>query len=413
MKCEIISVGTELLMGDTVNTNATYISNKLKSMGFFVFYHTVVGDNPQRLKDVIKNATDRSEMIIFTGGLGPTVDDLTKETVCDLLNLKTVIHNESVNDIKDFFKERKIFNTEENLKQAYFPENSIILKNRKGTAPGCIIERDDKIFILLPGPPKELIPMFEDEVTPYLEKFIDGFLYSKTLRFFGIGESDLVRRIKDIIANQTNPTIAPYAKNYEVTLRITSSGKNREECKKLVLDKKEEILEIVGSYYYGDGDTSLENELHELLKKYDLTIATAESCSGGLLSSKIISIPGASNYFLNGIIAYSNLSKISLLQIERKILENYGAVSSEIALQMAKNIKNISNSDIGISITGIAGPSRDIKNENIGQIFIGIDYKCKIYCYEKNLLGNRTRVMNKAAMWAIFLTIDIIKKENK
>lgn len=413
MKCEIISVGTELLMGDTVNTNATYISNKLKSMGFFVFYHTVVGDNPQRLKGVIKNAADRSEMIIFTGGLGPTVDDLTKETVCDLLNLKTVIHNESVNDIKNFFRERKIFNTEENLKQAYFPVNSIILKNRKGTAPGCIIERDNKIFILLPGPPKELIPMFEGEVSPYLEKFIDGFLYSKTLRFFGIGESDLVRRIKDIIANQTNPTVAPYAKNYEVTLRITSSGKNREECKNLVLDKKREILEIVGSYYYGDGDTSLENELHDLLKKNDLTVATAESCSGGLLSSKIISIPGASNYFLNGIIVYSNLSKISLLQVERKILENYGAASYETALQMAKNIKNISNSDIGISITGIAGPSGDRKNENIGQIFIGIDYKGKIYCYEKNLLGNRIRVMNKAAMWAIFLTIDLIKKENK
>ena len=413
MKCEIISVGTEILMGDTVNTNATYISNKLKSMGFFVFYHTVVGDNPQRLKDIIRNAADRSEMIIFTGGLGPTTDDLTKETLCSFLNLNMFINDQSVNDIKDFFKERKIFSTEENLKQAYFPREAIILKNRNGTAPGCIIEKAGKIYILLPGPPKELIPMFEDEVTPHLEKFVDGFLYSKTLRFFGIGESDLVKRIKNIIANQNNPTVAPYAKNYEVTLRITSSGIDKEECRNIVLNKKKEILKIVGDYYYGDNESSLEREFHELLKKYDLTVATAESCSGGLLSSKIINIPGSSNYYLNGIVAYSNLSKISLLKIERKILENYGAASSEIALQMAKNIKNISNSDIGISITGIAGPSGDRKNENIGQIFIGIDYKGKIYCYEKNLLGNRTRVMNKAAMWAIFLTIDIIKKENK
>ncbi len=413
MNCEIISVGTEILMGDTVNTNATYISNRLKDLGFFVYYHTVVGDNPGRLKNTIQTACDRSQMIILTGGLGPTQDDLTKECVCDFLKLDMVLHKESVDAIKSFFRDREIFRSEENLKQAYFPENAIILKNGVGTAPGCIIENEGRIFILLPGPPKEMSHMFEKEVIPYLSMFIDGTLYSRTLRFFGIGESDLVGRIKELIVNQTDPTIASYAKDYEVTLRVTSSGKNKEKCESLVLETEKKILEIVGEYYYGDGYTSLEMELHKLLKKYDLTISAAESCSGGLFASKIISIPGSSNFFLDGIVSYSNLSKISFLKVEKETLEKYGAVSAETAFQMAKNIRKISNTDIGISITGIAGPAGDNRNDNVGQVFIGIDYMRKMYCYEKNLIGDRIRIMNKAAMWAIFHAIKLINKENK
>ncbi|MCC5910721.1 MAG: competence/damage-inducible protein A [Clostridiaceae bacterium] len=401
MKIEILAVGTEILMGDIVNTNAQYIAKRLADVGLGIYYQSVVGDNAERMKKAYEIAFNRVDLVIVTGGLGPTKDDLTKEIAADYFNKKLVLDEEAYNYIKEFFLYRNICMTNNNKKQAYFPEGAVILKNNNGTAPGCIIEEEGKILILLPGPPREMIPMLEQQVLPYLSKYQEGVLKSKVLRICGIGESTMEEKIQDIIENQNNPTIAPYAKDGEVTLRITAKASTLREAEDLILPIEEKIGRRLEGYIYGEGETSLEEVIGDLLIKNQLTIATAESCTGGLLSSRLINVPGISSVFMEGVTTYSNASKVQLLKVKDTTLKRYGAVSKETAKEMAIGVAQLGNADIGLSITGIAGPTGGTEEKPVGLIYIGLTIEGKVRVKELFFKGDRQRVRQYAVVQAL------------
>jgi len=392
MICEVLSVGTELLLGDILNTNTQYLNRRLAELGITVYFNTTVGDNPQRLKNALEIAFSRSDMVIATGGLGPTKDDLTKEVSAEFFGKKLILHEESLNRIKEFFEKRGLPLTEGNIKQAYIIEGSKVIPNDWGTAPGLILETNGKILILLPGPPREMIPMFETYVVPYLLTLSSETIQSKVLRICGLGESFMEERVKDLIENQTNPTIAPYAKEGEAILRITAKAKSKEEAEKLIEAVEREIRRRLGDFIYGEGDVTLEEVVVKLLMEKGRTIAIAESCTGGMISSRIVNVPGVSKVFKEAIIAYSNEAKIKRLNVSEETLRKYGAVSKECALEMARNVALISGADIGLSATGIAGPEGGTSNKPVGLVYLGLymngaeDYK------ELKLSGDRNRI---------------------
>jgi len=392
MICEILSVGTELLLGDILNTNSQYLNRRLADLGISVYFNTTVGDNPQRLKKALEIAFSRSDMVIATGGLGPTKDDLTKEVSAEFFGKKLILHEESLNRIKEFFEKRGLPLTEGNIKQAYIIEGSKVIPNDWGTAPGIIYENNGKILILLPGPPREMIPMFETYVVPYLLTLSSETIQSKVLRVCGLGESFMEERIKDLIENQTNPTIAPYAKEGEAILRITAKAKSKEEAEKLIEEVEKEIRKRLGDFIYGEGDITLEEVVVKLLIEKGITIAVAESCTGGMISARIVNVPGVSKVFKEGIIAYSNESKIKRLNISEETLKKYGAVSKECALEMARNVALISGADIGLSSTGIAGPEGGTFDKPVGLVYLGL-YMNGVENYkELKLSGERNRI---------------------
>lgn len=401
MKAEIIAVGTEILLGDIINTNAQYLSKSLASMGILVYHQSVIGDNSERLTEELKTSFKRSDIVITTGGLGPTTDDLTKEVGSTYFNKKLVLHKESLDKIEAFFKTLNRTLTENNKKQAYFPEGSIVLANNHGTAPGCIIEDNGKILILLPGPPNENKPMFENYVIPYLEKFQQGILISKTLRICGVGESSVATQISHIIENQTNPTVAPYAKKNEVTLRITAKSSNREEAYKLISPVEREIRNILGKNIYGEGETPLENIVAQMLIKKSLSLSTAESCTGGLLSGRFINYPGISKIFMDGCVTYSNEAKMKRLGVKKETLETYGAVSENTAIEMAEGVAKTSGTDIGISTTGIAGPDGGTDEKPVGLVYIGLYIKGNTYVKKLTFPGDRQSVRQKTVTSAL------------
>lgn len=392
MICEILSVGTELLLGDILNTNSQYLNRRLADLGISVYFNTTVGDNPQRLKKALEIAFSRSDMVIATGGLGPTKDDLTKEVSAEFFGKKLILHEESLNRIKEFFEKRGLPLTEGNIKQAYIIEGSKVIPNDWGTAPGIIYENNGKILILLPGPPREMIPMFETYVVPYLLTLSSETIQSKVLRVCGLGESFMEERIKDLIENQTNPTIAPYAKEGEAILRITAKAKSKEEAEKLIEEVEKEIRKRLGDFIYGEGDITLEEVVVKLLIEKGITIAVAESCTGGMISARIVNVPGVSKVFKEGIIAYSNESKVKRLNISEETLKKYGAVSKECALEMARNVALISGADIGLSSTGIAGPEGGTSDKPVGLVYLGL-YMNGVENYkELKLSGDRNRI---------------------
>ncbi|MBE6066402.1 MAG: competence/damage-inducible protein A [Clostridium lundense] len=401
MKAEIIAVGTEILLGDIINTNAQYLSKSLADMGIFVYHQSVVGDNSERLMEELNSSFERSDIVITTGGLGPTTDDLTKEVGSTYFNKRLVLHKESLDKIEAFFKTLNRTLTENNKKQAYFPEDSIILDNDHGTAPGCIIEDNGKILILLPGPPKENKPMFENYVAPYLKKFQHGILASKTLRICGVGESSVATQISHIIENQTNPTVAPYAKENEVTLRITAKASNREEAFKLISPIESKIRDILGENIYGEGETALENVVAQMLIEKNLSLSTAESCTGGLLSGRLINYPGISEIFMDGCVTYSNEAKMKRLGVKKGTLEIYGAVSENTAIEMAEGVARTSGTDIGISTTGIAGPGGGTDEKPVGLVYIGLYIKGNTYVKKLNFPGNRHSVRERTVTSAL------------
>ncbi|ACR80455.1 MULTISPECIES: competence/damage-inducible protein A [Kosmotoga] len=401
MKAEIISVGTELLLGDILNTNAQYLSKKLAELGIFLYRQTVVGDNMDRILQAFDEAFKRSELVITTGGLGPTQDDLTKEAAAKFFSKKLVLHKPTLQAIKDYFKGREEYLTEGNLKQAYIPEGAIVLDNFYGTAPGCIIEDSGKILIILPGPPKEMEPMFETAVMPYLMKLQNCVLYSKVLRVFGMGECLVVEKIKEIIENQDNPTIAPYAKEGEVLLRITARADNKELAEGMIAPIEKQIREKLGEYIYGVGEESLEEIVVNLLRKTGLTISTAESCTGGLVASKIVNVAGVSKVFMEGIIAYSNEAKVKRLGVKKETLSKFGAVSEETAIEMASGIAKSAGTDIGLSITGIAGPTGGTPEKPVGLVYLGLYVNGKTAVKKLQLGGDRNKIRNRAAMFAL------------
>jgi nicotinamide-nucleotide amidase len=406
MRAEIIAVGTELLMGQIDNTDARYISYKFPECGVYVFYHTVVGDNKDRLAQCLKTALTRTDVVVLTGGLGPTEDDLTKETVSEVLGMKLIFHQELLDDIKRYFEKSKRLMTVNNEKQAYYPEGSIILPNRNGTAAGCLIETryqgEDKVIIMLPGPPWEMESLFDEYVIRYFNEKSSEALKSVYVRMFGIGESAMETVIKDIIDNQTNPTIAPYAKKGEVMLRITvrydRKKNNADELLRPVLDK---LSELLGEYIYSYDETELHLVTGRLLIEKGVTFSCAESCTGGMLSSMLTENPGISKVFLGSLVTYTDEIKSTMLDINKEILSSYGAVSKETAAQMAENIREKTNSEIGISITGNAGPGTGTGEMPVGRVYIGFSSSENTSVTEYTFSGNRDRVRHTSCLNAL------------
>ncbi len=399
IKIEIIAVGTEILLGDIVNTNAQFLSRELANLGISVYRQTVVGDNAQRILESFHEAFKRCDIIITSGGLGPTQDDITKEMAAKYFNKELVLHQESLNKIEDYFKAKGGELTKGNRKQAYFPKDAIVLDNHNGTAPGAIIEgENNKVIIVLPGPPRELVPMFKEGVLPYLKQFSEGVLYSKVLRIFGIGEGNMADKIKDILENQSNPTIAPYAKEMDVTLRITARAKDEEEAKLLIAPVEKKIRQRLGEDIYGEGDTTLENVVGEMLLNKKVTIATAESCTGGMLAARLINYPGISEVLMEGAVTYSNEAKVKRLGVKKETLDRFGAVSKETAKEMAEGIARTAGTDIGISVTGIAGPGGGTEEKPVGLVYVGLCIKGKTTVRKYNFQGNREKIRTRTVM---------------
>ena len=369
---EIIAIGTEILLGNIVNTNAQFISEKLSQMGIDVYYQSVVGDNPKRLEEVLNLAKSRADIIITTGGLGPTYDDLSKETIAKNFGKELVMHEPTKERIIKFFQKVGSKMTDNNLKQAMMPKGAVIFENGFGTAPGCAITGDDgKIAIMLPGPPKEMKPMFENCAMKFLSQFCDAIIESKTLYTTGIGESSLEDKLRDMMTEYKNPTIAPYAKEGECILRVTAKCETKEEALRLIDDAIEKIKERVGEYIYGIDVGTLEAAVVNLLKEKHLKVALAESCTGGLIAKRITDIPGSSEVFEMGMVAYSNEVKTTFLGVDEEVIEKYGAVSPECARQMARGIYALSGADMGLGVTGVAGPGQS-ENKPSGLVYLAL-----------------------------------------
>lgn len=403
MKAEIITVGTEILLGDIVNTNSQFLAKELASIGVEVYYQETVGDNETRLLNLLEEAFKRSDIVITTGGLGPTNDDITKEIAAKYFNQELVFYSDLWENIKSYFEKLGLKPTENNKKQAYFPKDCIILDNPNGTAPGVILKKENKMIILLPGPPKEMIPMFNNKVKSYLQSLTDYKLVSKTLRFIGIGESELEEKLIDIINSQSNPTIAPYAKENEVTLRITAKSKDDEKANDLIKSIEEKIKDRVGKYIYGYDDTTLEETVAKLLVKNNMTIAVSESCTGGMVSSKLIDYPGISQSFIEGCVTYSNEAKMNRLGVKKETLDKYGAVSSETAIEMAVGIAKNLNTNIGLSTTGVAGPGGGTDEKPVGLVYIGIYINGDVKVKKCNFSGSRDKIRSRATNEALNL----------
>lgn len=407
MRCELLSVGTEILLGDIVNTNAQFLAKELASMGIDIYYQSVVGDNKERMLQAFKEGLSRSDMIITTGGLGPTKDDMTKELACEYFGYKCELHEESLESIKEYFRRMGREFVKSNEKQAYFPKEAIILKNNAGTAPGAIIKKDDKTIIVLPGPPSEMKRMFNESVRPYLEKLTGYTIVSEVVRIHGVGESKVEELVQDLIDNGKNPTVAPYAKEGEVTLRVTAKAKTKEEGEKLIDPVLTEIKNRLGDSIYNIGEEGLNLTVAKLLVDKKLTIGTSESCTGGLLGAGLIDYPGISSSFLEGAITYSNEAKIKTLGVKEETLEKFGAVSEETAREMAEGIRKRCGADIGVSTTGIAGPDGGTDDKPVGLVYIGLSIGDKTIVTRNVFNGDRNSVRRRACLKAF----DMIRLE--
>ncbi|MGI5823779.1 MAG: competence/damage-inducible protein A [Dethiobacteria bacterium] len=411
MKCEIISVGTELLMGQTENTNAGALARELFPLGIGVYYQTAVGDNEERLRGVFSQALQRSALIILTGGLGPTEDDLTRETVAGVLGLPLVKSEAWEKRLKDFFHRFKRPMAAQNLRQTMVPQGGKILPNARGTAPGIYLDLQagrGPVVVLLPGPPLEMLPLFREQVLPLLrvklqEKGDLAILQSKVLRIIGLGESDLSERIAALLKNQDNPTLAPLAKAGEVHLRITARGSTAEVVQTLLADKARELREILGDYIYGEDEEELELAVARLLWAKGLTLALAESCSGGLLSHRLTNVPGSSDYLLAGLVTYSNEAKMQLLGVDQATLEHAGAVSAAVAEQMAAGVRRLCRADIGVGITGIAGPGGGTPEKPVGLTYLALEGENFKFSRRYEYWGDRQVIKERASQTALYL----------
>ena len=409
MRVELVSVGTELLLGDIVNTNTAYLSKELAALGIGVFRQTTVGDNRERLLKTLESAFLENDTVIITGGLGPTDDDITKECAAEYFGREFYFHEYSwVKILERLTRSGRNIITENNKKQAMIPEGAIVLENYCGTAPGIIIEENNKRIVLMPGPPREMRDMFEKSVKPYLEKFSNKQFISKYVRFYGIGESLLETKIKDIMDNQTNPTLALYAKTGEVLLRITASGDDKEECEDLIRKQLDEIENRVGEYIYlvGDEDisstqTEMNTVVANLLIENKFTIAIAESLTGGKISSMLVEKSGISEAFLEGIVCYSNKSKINTLGVREETLAKFGAVSEEVAKEMALGAAKRLGADFAVATTGIAGPNSDETDKPVGLAYIGIYAQGDISVRECLFTGDRELIRYRTSVEAL------------
>ncbi len=402
MNAEILTVGTELLLGDILNSNSQFLSRELAVYGIDTLYQSTVGDNPERLEQALQLALSRCDMVVLTGGLGPTEDDLTRETVAKVLGLPLVLHEESEARIQEYFRTTGKEYTDNNRKQAMLPEGCVVFPNNHGTAPGCAVECDDKCVILLPGPPKELVPMFTESVAAFLQKFSGETIRSHTVGVFGIPEAAVDERLHDLMSG-TNPTVAPYAKSGEVTLRVTAKADTAEEADALCRPVLEEIRERLGAAVYGVDTNGLPATVVELLKQNEKKIATAESCTAGLLSGKLTEVAGASQVFECGIAAYSPEIKRQVLGVPESVLETQGAVSPETAGAMAVGARRVGGADIGIGITGVAGPDPS-EGKAVGTVYVALADDRRVWI-KKIFAGHgaedREAIRNAATLYAL------------
>ena len=415
MKAEIVAVGTELLLGQIANTNAQYLSQKLAEIGVDVYYHSVVGDNAQRIRDVLQRARSRSELIILTGGLGPTEDDLTKDVVAELIGRPLVEHRPSMEKIVAFFSQYGIPMTENNRRQALVIEGGRVFENRHGLAPGMAVQdkQDGVWFVLLPGPPKEMKPMVESDVLPFLLSLVSTsqIIHSKVLHFFGIGESILEDKIKDLIRQQSNPTIAPLAGDREVKLRLTAKASSREAAEQLLQPLVEELYRRLGKYIYAEGEHArLEQVLVDELRRRGETVAVAESCTGGRLSGALTSVPGSSAVFPGGVVTYSLATKRDVLGIPQHDLEQYGTVSRQTAEAMATHVQRLCRATHGIAVTGVAGP-HELEGQPVGLVWIAWRLGDDSHVQQYRFVGDREEIQTRATKTAMFKMIQLLRQK--
>lgn len=404
MTVELICVGTELLLGNIVNTNAAYLAEKCAGLGLSCYFQTVVGDNEERLTMVLKTAVERSDIVILSGGLGPTEDDLTKETAAKVCGKKLVLHEPSQQAIKNYFEEKGIEPTDNNWKQAMLPEGCIVLDNHNGTAPGVIMETESAKVILLPGPPGELCPMFEESVEPYLCGLTAQVICSQTVKICGVGESKVETMVKDLIDVQTNPTIATYAKTGEVHIRVTAGAEDKKAAMKLIKPVVKELKNRFGNdIYTTEEDVTLEKAVVDLLQANDLTVTCAESCTGGLLSARLINVPGVSDMYKSGIVTYSNKAKRRFLGVKKSTLQKHGAVSEQTAEEMAKGAALLTKADVSVAVTGIAGPDGGTEEKPVGLVYIACNVKGNVTIKKYRFSGNRSKVRESTVSAALAL----------
>ena len=400
MVVELISVGTELLLGNIVNTNTQFLAEKCALLGLTMYHQVTVGDNHDRLAEVIRTALKRSDVIILTGGLGPTEDDLTKEVCAEVMGFPLVEDTHTHERIEEYFR-NNIYKVipDNNWKQAIVPAGCIVLDNDNGTAPGLILEKYGKSAILLPGPPNELYPLFMNQVYPYLQKLQPEVIRSQMVKICGVGESQVEDKILDLIDKQQNPTNATYAKTGEVHIRVTAKAATEEDAKKLVKPVVKEIKNRFGDYVYSTKEEeTLEQAVVRLLKKYELTVTTAESCTGGLLAGRIINVPGASEVYNEGFITYSNKAKRKYLDVSKSTLKKYGAVSEQTAREMATGGVFATDSDACVAVTGLAGPDGGSEEKPVGLVYIATYMKDKVNVQKYQFKGNRAKIREQAVV---------------
>ncbi|MEG1633005.1 MAG: competence/damage-inducible protein A [Oscillospiraceae bacterium] len=392
MKAEILCVGTELLLGTTVNTDAADVAMLLSELGVNTYWHTVVGDNPSRVIDAVRIAKSRADLIITTGGLGPTCDDLTKNALAEAFGLKLALDKGEEEWLLGVFAERNVRMTENNLQQVYLPAGSHPIRNDWGTAPGCWFEQDGVTVIMLPGPPRECRAMLQYRVRPLLAGRGEGIIASHTIHFFGIGESEMEYKLRDYMNTHTNPTLAPYAKEGECLTRVTAKAATSEEAEKMMAPVVEMVRTMFGELVYGVDCKNLGERVMALLLEKGLTLASAESCTGGELAKKLTDMPGASKGFMGGVVVYTNEAKSRLLGIPTDYIDKRGAVSCEIAVELAERVRLKLGSDLGVGITGLAGPDGDGVHE-VGTMFISLATRDGVFVREKHVTGrDRARV---------------------
>jgi len=409
MIAEIISVGTELLLGNIVNTNAAYLSQQFAALGLSVYHQCVVGDNEERLAEVIRRAMGRSDVIFLGGGLGPTEDDLTKETVAKVTGRALVEDARTRERIAEFFRRWKKEPTENNWKQALVPEGAVVLDNDNGSAPGLIVEEDGKTLILLPGPPNEMIPLFETKVFSYLRAKESDIILSRMIKLCGVGESMVEMQVKDLIHKYENPTIATYAKTSEVHIRVTARAHSEEEANALIDPVEEELRKRFGTKVYTTAEEQeLEDVIADLLKEKGLTVTFAESCTGGLLAGRFVNVPGASGVFRQSFVTYSNEAKHKLLGVKKRTLQEHGAVSKKTAKQMAKGARAAAKADVAVSVTGIAGPDGGTEEKPVGLVYAACDVKGSRTVREFRFTGSRRKIREASVMAALVLLRDAL-----
>lgn len=386
---EIISVGTELLLGHVTNTDARDISEMLSKIGINVKYHTVVGDNPERLRKCVETAKSRADIIITTGGLGPTCDDLTKQILAGAFGLRLVENKAEREGLYDYIRYGKKF-TDNNFTQAMLPEGCTVFHNNCGTAPGCGFEKDGKIVVMIPGPPKECNAMFHESALPYLRKLSEELIVSHSVRIFGLGESSVDDIFAEEMNRMTNPTMAPYAKECDCLLQITAKAKSVDEAEKMIAPVMEHVMQRLGDVVYGVDVECIEESVIKLLREKGMTFSAAESCTGGDVARRFTDMPGASAFFKGGVVTYTNEAKAKLLGIDPALIEEKGAVSYEVAKAMAENVRALLGTDIGVGVTGLAGPDGDGVHE-VGTVFVSLAVEGETFVKELHMGAMRTR----------------------